>query len=105
VAKLKWNTLCIYIYIYMYCDVFFNFKEFSSDDREKFGERKRRQKKRAEKVLAFGGAGMEGAPARAAAKRRPSRDLEVGRQIRSFTYQFAKREIRDKHGPSSPRAD
>jgi len=28
-----------------------------------------------------------------------------GRQIRSFTYQFAKREIRDKHGPSPPRAD
>jgi len=38
----------------------------------------------------------EGAPVRAVAKRRPFRDLEVGRQIRSFTYHFAKREIRDK---------
>jgi len=45
---------------------------------------------------------MEGAPARAAAKRRPFRDLEVGRQIRSFTYHFAKREIRDRHGLSRP---
>jgi len=64
-----------------------------------------KKKERAEKVLAFGGAGMEGAPARAVAKRRSFRDLEVGRQIRSFTYHFAKREIRDKRGPFSPRAD
>jgi len=44
---------------------------------------------------------------RAAAKRRPSRDLEVGRQIRSFTYQFAKGQNNAKnaclirHGPTS----
>jgi len=50
---------------------------------------------------------MEGVLARAAAKRRPSRDLKVGRQIRSFTYQFAKDQNNAKnaclirHGPSS----
>jgi len=39
-------------------------------------------------ILALGGTKMEGVLARVAAKRRPSRDLEVRRQIRSFTYQF-----------------
>jgi len=50
---------------------------------------------------------MAGVLAQAAAKRRPSRDLEVGRQIRSFTYQFAKCQNNAKnaclirHGPTS----
>jgi len=81
--------------------------EFSSEvrKREMGNDNVVKKKERAGKVPAFGGAGMEGAPARAVAKRRPLRDPEVGRQIRSFTYHFATREIRDKHGPFSPRVD
>jgi len=48
-----------------------------------------------------------GCSARATAKRRPYRDHEIGRQIRSLTYQFTKRQNNAtdacliRHGPTS----
>jgi len=76
-------------------------------ERRMRGERKCRQKQVRKEILALGETGMEGVLARAAAKRRPSQDHEIGRQIRSFTYQFAKRQNNAKnaclirHGPTS----
>jgi len=95
----------------MYCDVFFTF-HFSilfgcwREGCKRGSENAVKNTRRIE-ILALGGTKMEGVLARATAKRRPSRDLEVGRQIRSFTYQFAKRQNNAKnaclirHGPTS----
>jgi len=58
-------------------------------------------------ILALGGTKMEGVLARAAAKRRPSWDLEVGRQIRLSRISSLKRQNNAKnvslfrHGPTS----
>jgi len=67
----------------------------------------RRQKKETEKNRKYSRSAGRGwrRSARAAAKRRPYRKSETGRQTRSCTCQFATRRQNDKRGPFSPQAD